>query len=210
MKRILVICTVLAICLAAFAQDKPAAKAKKEAKPAAAPAGMPPMPKPGPEMKKLNSTFAGKYTATMKMDAMMGMPASTSVGPATFYVGPGGLSLMETVNSVDEHGMKFSGHGVSWWDPKAGVYKSLWCDNGTPTGCMEGGVSKWEGDKLVGTGEMEMMGKQYKFKATFSDFTPEGFNYLMETAEGSAPLAKMFTIEYKKTAPAAKPAAPGK
>jgi hypothetical protein len=209
MKRILVICTLLAICLTVFAQEKAAPK-KTAAKPAAQPAGMPPMPKPGPEMKKLISTFVGDYTATMKMDAMMGMPASTSVGPAKFYGGPGRLSLMETVNSVDEHGMKFSGHGVTWWDPKAGAFKSIWCDNGTPTGCMDGGTSKWEGDKLVGTGTMEMMGKPYNFRSTMSDFTPEGFNFVMETAEGSAPLQKMFTVEYKKAAAPAKPAAPGK
>ena len=206
MKRILVICTFVAVCLTAFAQEKAAPKKKADAKPAAQAGGMPPMPKPGPEMKKLISTFAGDYTATMKMDAMMGMPASTSVGPAKFYAGPGRLSLMETVNSVDEHGMKFSGHGVTWWDPKSGAFKGIWCDNGTPTGCMDSGTSKWEGDKLVGTGTMEMMGKQYNVRSTMSDFTPEGFNFLMETSEGSAPMQKMFTVEYKKTAAAPKPA----
>ena len=111
MKRIHVLCLVICLGLAAFAQDKPAAKTKKETKPAAQPAGMP-MPKPGPEMNKLLSSLSGEFTSTMKMDAMMGMPASTSTGPAKLYAGPGKLSLVETVNAVDQHGMKFSGHGL--------------------------------------------------------------------------------------------------
>jgi hypothetical protein len=209
MKRIYVLCLVICFAVAAFAQEKAATTKKAPAKAAAAqPGGMPPMPKPGPEMNKLISTLSGEYTATMTMDAMMGMPAMKSVGPARFYVGPGRLSLMETVNSVDEHGGKFSGHGVIWWDAKAAAYKGIWCDNGTPSGCMDGGDGKWDGEKLVTNGSMEMMGKQYTFKATYQDFTPEGFNYVMETAEGSAPLKKMFAIEYKK-APA-KTTAPGK
>ena len=204
MKRIHVLCLVICLGLAAFAQDKPAAKAKKEAQPAAQPAGMP-MPKPGPEMKKLISSMSGDYTATMKMDAMMGMPAATSVGPAKIYAGPGRLSLFETITSADEHGNKFSGHGVTWWDPKANVYKSIWCDNGTPSGCADGGTGKWDGDKLVFDGTMEMMGKTYTMRQTLSGFSPDGFNALMETAEGSAPLAKMFTVEYRKAAAAPKP-----
>lgn len=208
MKRILVICTLLAVSLAAFAQEKAAPKKKTEAKPAAQAGGMPPMPKPGPEMKKLMSMLGGDYTATMKMDAMMGMPASSTVGPAKFHAGPGRLSLLETVSGVSDHGGKFNGHGIIWWDQAAGAYKGIWCDNGTPSGCMDGGTGKWDGDKLVTSGTMEMMGKQYSFRGTYQDFTPEGFTYLMETAEGSAPLQKMFVIEYKKAA--AKPAAPGK
>jgi hypothetical protein len=209
MKRILVICTLLAVSLTMFAQEKAAPK-KTATKPAAQPAGMPPLPKPGPEMKKLISSLSGDFTATMKMDAMMGMPAMTSIGPAKAYSGPGRLSLMENVNSVDEHGMKMNGHGIIWWDAKAGGYKGVWCDNGTPSGCMDSGTGKWDGDKLVFTGTMDMMGKNYNFKSTYSDFTPDGYNFLMETGEGTAPLAKMFTVEYKKAAPAAKPAAPGK
>lgn len=209
MKRIYVLGLVICLAAAAFAQEKAAPK-KPAAKPAAAqPSGMPPMPKRSAEMKKLLSSLSGNFTATMKMDAMMGMPASTSTGPAKIYSGPGRLSLMETVNSVDERGVKFNGHGVMWWDGKAGVYKGVWCDNGTATGCMDSGTGKWEGDKLVFTGAMEMMGKNYNFKSTYSDFTPDGYSFLMETAEGSAPMAKMFTVEYKKAAPAAKPAAPG-
>jgi hypothetical protein len=208
MKRILVIFTLLAVSLAAFAQDKAAAKPKKEAKPAAQPAGMP-MPKPSPEMKKMITQLSGDFTATMKMDAMMGMPASTSTGPAKLYAGPGRLSLVETVNSVDEHGGKFSGHGLLWWDAKANVYKGVWCDNGTPTGCMDSGTGKWDGDKLVFTGPMEMMGKTYNTKSTYSNFTADGYDFLMETGEGSGPMMKMFTVEYKR-APAAPKPAPGK
>ena len=203
MKRILVICTLLVVCLAALAQDKPAAKAKKEAKPAAQPAGMP-MPKPGPEMKKLVSQLSGNFTATMKAEPMFGMPATTSSGPARLYAGPGGLSLVETVTSVDEHGNKFSGHGLVWWDAKAKAYKGVWCDNGTPSGCMDSGTGNWDGDKLVVTGDMDMMGKVFKTKATYSNFTADGYMFEMDASEGAGPMQKMFTVEYKKAAAAAK------
>jgi len=204
MKRILLICTLLAVSLAAFAQAKAVKPTKGEPKPAAQPAG-PPMPKPAPEMKKMLTQLSGDFTATMKMDAMMGMPASTSVGPAKIYSGPGRLSLMETVNSVDEHGNKFSGHGIIWWDAKANLYKGIWCDNGSPNGCMDSGTGKWEGNNLVFTGSMEMMGKNYNFKSTYSGFSADGYNFLMETSEGSGPMQKMFTVDYKKASATMKP-----
>ena len=202
MKRIYVLCLVICMSLAAFAQDKAPAKAKKEAKPAAAaPAGMP-MPKPGPEMKKLISQLGGNFTSTMKSEPMFGMPASTSTGPAKLYAGPGGLSLVETVNSVDEHGGKFSGHWLFWWDAKAKGYKGVWCDNGTPSGCMDSGTGNWDGDKLVVTGDMDMMGKTFKTKSTYSNFTADGYTFVMEASEGSGPMQKMFTVEYKRAAAA--------
>ena len=69
---------------------------------------------------------------------------------------------------------------------------------------MDSGTGKWEGDKLVFTGTMEMMGKMYNIRGTYSDFSANGYNFLMESAEGSAPLSKMFTVEYKKAAGAPK------
>ena len=206
MKRILVICTLLAVSVAAFAQAKAAPKPKTEPKAAAQPSGMPPMPKPSPEMKKLLQQLSGNFTVTMKSEPMPNMPASTSTGPGRIYAGPGGLSLIETVTSTDEHGGKFSGHGIFYFDPDAKAYKGVWCDNGTASGCMEGGTGNWDGDKLVFTGPMKMMGKTYNTKSTYSGFSADGFTFVMEAGEGSGPMQKMFTVEYKKAAAAPKPA----
>lgn len=206
MNRTLTLCVVFALCIAAAAQDKPAGK-KPSAKPAAQSGGMP-MPKPSPEMTKLLAAFNGNWTGTMTSEAVMGMPASTSSGPARFHAGPGRLSLIEDVVTTDEHGGKFAGHGVIWWDAKAKGYKAIWCDNGTPTGCADGGTGNWDGDKLVFNGTFDMMGKQYNMKETYSGFSPAGFTFVMEGGEGSGPQQKMFTVEYKKAE--GKAAAPAK
>lgn len=95
-----------------------------------------------------------------------------------------------------------------WWDAKAKAYKALWCDNGAPNGCEDGGTGNWQGDQLVFTGSFEMMGKQYSMKETYSGFSAGGFSFVMESGEASGPLQKMFAVEYKKAE--AKAPAPAK
>ncbi|MGI9103260.1 MAG: DUF1579 family protein [Terriglobales bacterium] len=213
---------MLAVCVAistmAMAQEKPAAKttakpaaksgqsaAKSSEKPAA---GMQ-MPKPSPEMQKLTKMMAGTWNTAEKMEPMMGMPASEGKGTATFTRGPGGLSLIQNYSSQGSMG-KFSGHGVSYWDDKAKAYSGLWCDSMTPGGCANAGTSKWEGDKLVGTMEMDMGGKKETMRMTYSDIKPDSMLFTMESSENGGPMKKTGTIEYTRAAAApaaAKPAA---
>ena len=205
-----------ALSLAAVAQEKQPAskpkanaeKQKKEAKP-----GMPAM-KPAPEMQKLSKMLAGTYTTKETHEPSPFMPqGGAGTGEAKFFPGPGGFSLIETYASKSgPMGAKFRGHGVIWYDAKAGGYRSLWCDSMSPA-CEVGGITKWEGDKLTGTSESELMaemmgGKKVTYKESMSGFSPEGFRMDMEMSTEGGPMKHVMTIEYTRAqASAAKPAA---
>jgi hypothetical protein len=210
---LLVICCALSLLAA---QDKDKTKAapvqekskpamtKKDAKPAA---GMPAM-KPSPEIQKLAKTLVGTYNTKETHDPGPFMPnGGTGTGQAKYALGPGGFSIIETYQSKGAMG-GFRGHGVMWYDAKAGGYRGVWCDNMSPA-CDVGGVTKWEGDKLVGTNDSEMMGKKVSMRETISNFSPQGFKFDMEMSSEGSPMKHVMTIEYTKAegAAAAKPAA---
>lgn len=200
MKRTLVLCAIALFTVSAMAQDKPAAQAAKPKAKKAAPAQMgPPMPKPSAEMMKLTKALAGKWTTVVKTEAMGNMPASESKGDATFYKGPGGLSLIEDFRS--EGGMgSFRGHGVVYWDAKANNYTGTWCDTMTPSGCGPGGTSNWDGDKIVGYMEMpDETGNMMKYRMTYSDIKPESVTFTMEMPDGDN-YKPMMTIVYTRAA----------
>lgn len=208
MKRALALCLVLFVGLAALAQEKAAdqPKAKKDQKQQQA-GGMPPMAKPSPEMQKLNKALAGKWTAVTKTEAMGGMPGGEAKGEATFRRGPGGLSLIEEFKSEGGGFGSFRGHGVTYWDDKGKQFAGIWCDSMTPTGCQDGGNSKWEGDKVVGFMEMpDEKGKMAKYRMTYSDIKPDSVTFTMEAPDGNA-YKPMMTIVYTRAVAAEKPAA---
>lgn len=207
-----------ALSLLAMAQDKgkPAAAAPDKSKPAAAekdkkaakPAGMPAM-KPAPEMQKLVKALVGTYTTKETHDPGPFMPnGGTGTGEARYSLGPGGFSIIETYQSKSAAGGQFRGHGVIWYDAKAGGYRGVWCDNMSPA-CDTAGLSKWEGDKLVGSAETEIMGKKATMKDTMSNISPEGFKFDMEMSTEGGPMKHVMTIEYTRAAgkAGAKPAA---
>ena len=205
MKKTLVFCVVALFIVSAMAQDKPAAKTTKPAdkKAPAAQGGMPPAPKPSADMQKMIKSFAGKWTVEVKTEAAMGMPASESKGDASFTRGPGGLSLVEEFRSQGGMG-NFRGHGVVYWDEKAKNFTGIWCDSMTPSGCSNGGTSKWEGDKVVGTMEMpDEKGQMAKYSMVYSDIKPDSFTFTMNTPDGKP----MMTINYTRVIAAATPAA---
>jgi len=201
MKPMVTLCLALAISFSTAAQENPATANKPAA---ATQTALMPMAKPSPEIRKLIASFAGNWTGTMTTEPFMGMPGGTSHGPARFHAGPGSLSLVEDVITIDDQHHRFVGQGVIWWDATANAYNSLWCDSSSPSGCQNGGTGKWEGSSLVFNGTFDMMGKQYTMKETYSDFSPDGFNFVMEAGEGSSPMQKMFTVEYKKAVKPAK------
>ena len=218
MKFVRLLCVFcIATSLIAVAQDKdkkaagkgmPAAQEKEKAK---APAGMPAM-KPSPEIQKLAKAMVGSYTTKETHDPGGFIPnGGTGTGEARFTLGPGGNSIIENYQSKSgPMGGKFRGHGVVWYDAKAGGYRSVWCDSMSPM-CEVGGVSKWEGNNLVGTTDSEMMGKKVSYKETMSNLSPQGFKMDMEMSTEGSPMKHVLSIEYMKAqaAPAAeKPAAP--
>lgn len=176
-------------------QDAGAAKSGTGAKTQAA---MPAM-KPAPEMTKLIKAMAGTWTTSETMEPSPYGPGGSGHGTSKMWAGPGGMSLMQNYRSSGPMG-SFTGAGTSWWDPAGKVYRGVWCDNMTPTGCDASGSSKWDGAKLVGTMEGEMNGQKMITKMTYSDFKPDSFVMTMESGPDMNSLKKMMTINYTKVA----------
>lgn len=201
MKKLLITGAVALLTVCAIAQETPAAK-KSPAKKQQAQSAMP-MFKPSPEMQKMTKMFVGKWTAVVKTEAMAGMPASESKGSATFRSGPGGLSLIEEFRTTSGAMGSFSGHGVTYWDAQARNYTGMWCDSMTPTGCLPGGTSKWEGDNIVGFMDSpDETGKMTKYRMTYSDMKPDSVTFTMEQPDNNGGYKKVMTIVYTRAAAA--------
>ncbi|HXE91565.1 MAG TPA: DUF1579 family protein [Terriglobales bacterium] len=184
---------VTMLVLAVVALVLPAAS-QKEKKQKAAPAWS--APKPAPEMEKLARMMVGTWTSTEKHEPSPFNPAG-GAGKGVFKVslGPGGHSLIEQYNSRGAMG-KFNGHGMTFWDPKARVFRGVWCDNMT-AGC-EVSVGQWEGDNLVFLSEGEMEGKKTKLKMIYSGFKANGFDFGIDMSVAEAPMARTMTIKYTR------------
>lgn len=110
-----------ALCLAfsaslASAQDKPAG----------APAGMPPMPKAGPEVELLKGDV-GTWDATVESFMPGVAQPMVSKGTETNTL-VGGLWMVTDFKS-DMMGQPFAGHGVTGWDSNKKKYVGTWVDS---------------------------------------------------------------------------------
>lgn len=184
----------------AWAQEKkaPAAAAKKT----------PPMDmtaKQSPEMAKLTKMFVGTWMADEKFEAVpeMGPEAVAGTGKGTEVIkaGPAGNSLVADFKVRSTMG-PFSGHGVIWWDAKAGAYRSLWCDSESPGGCDATATGKWEGNDLVFTANAEMPGPKgmmkFKMRQVYSEVKPASFTFYIDGSVNGGAMRRMLTIKYKK------------
>jgi hypothetical protein len=202
MKR-MAMCLMLGLAIVAAAQDKPKASGKEMGKPMEKKAGgqmAMPMAKPSPEMQKLSKMVVGTWSTTEKHEPSPWAPkGATGRGTVVFKNGPGGLSLVQDYKSSSSMG-SFAGHGVMWWDAKAGGYQGIWCDSMTPGGCQASkGLSKWEGNNLVGSDEMEMMGQKMAAKESWTDITPNSFTFVMDGGPPGGEMKRMMTIKYTRT-----------
>jgi hypothetical protein len=185
------------------AQDSAMSAKPKTAKPSDQMAM--PMPKPAPEMTKMIKMMAGNWTVTEKSDPNAMFPnGGAGKGTAVLTPGPGGLSLVEKYHSSGLMGGSFNGVGTFWWDPKANLYRGVWCDNMTPNGCDPSGTTKWDGNNLVGTMEGDMNGQKMVTRFTYSDFKPGSFVMTMEMGPDTSKMQKAMTITYTKAGMAAK------
>ena len=196
-----VLASVLALSSFALIAQQPAAAPAKPA----APAKME-VPKPGPEMAKLQ-LLIGSFRVDEHIEASAWGPASLGAGFSHIKAGPGGFSLLVdyTTLSGAMHGLK--GHGVLGWDDNAKTYKEVWTDSMSPAIAVSTGA--WEGDSLVMRSEGSMMGKPYKEEDVFSAISQEGFTLTISMAIDGAPMAKMMTLNHHRLGAAAPaPAAP--
>jgi len=182
--------------MAAPSEDKPAAKKKS-----AESGGAPPMAKPAPEMKELRGLI-GTWTTEEKFEPSPWMPSGgTATGVNTVRSGPGGFSVLMEQNSKSAMG-SFRGHGVLTWDPNEKAYKTAWADSMMPGFIVETGHK--EGDNIVMTGEMMMMGKKISFKDVISDRTPTSYTLTSFMNDGSGE-KKSMSIKFTKQETAAAP-----
>ncbi len=211
-RHILGVLIAIALCAGlALAQNQPQAKKRAGKKRAAA--ANPMEAQPSPEIRKLIGLVQGNWRVDEKHEAMgPTIPAGTGTGLATFHRGPGGLSIVENARiRLGQGGLV--GLGIISWDPKDQLYKAYWCDNWSPNGCQPSGTGKWEGDKLILTSETEQDGKKMSIRETYSDFTPDAFNWTMEMGESGGQLNQVMAIKYSRSkpaeaAPAVQPAQP--
>ena len=200
-QRVSMLMLLGALCsLPVMAQEAAPAGKPMAAKAKAQPMSMP-MPKPAPEMTKMIKMMAGSWTVSEKHDPSPMMPnGGTGKGTATMTPGPGGLSLMERYHSSGSMGGNFNGFGTFWWDPKAQLYRGVWCDNMTPGGCDSSGTTKWDGDKLVGTMESEMEGQKMMMRFIYSDWKPDSFVMTMGMGPDASKMQKTSTLTYTRAA----------
>ena len=169
--------------------------------------GGPPPVKPGPEITKLIKMFSGSWTSAEKVEpSPMAPNGATGAGTATFKPGPGGMSLIEEYESPHGSMGPFRGHGVTWWDAKAGAFKGTWCDT-MMSDCMLSSM-KWQGDKLVGAPyPMDQGGQKIVMTSQYSDIKPDVITFEMGMGPTAEQAKKSMTIVYTRSGKAAAPAA---
>jgi hypothetical protein len=138
-------------------QDKSQDKGKS------APAEMQ-VPKPGPEMAKLNYLI-GNWTMNAEyVKSPMVPEGGKETGTYRAVAGPGGFSVIADFD-VDGPFGKEIGHEVLTWSPKKNAYTVMTVGNSFPDAVM--GTGHWEGDNLVIESSFDMGTKVAHMKAVY-------------------------------------------
>ena len=154
------------------------------------------MPKPSPEIQKLQKWLVGRWQVAEKFEPSDFVPkGGEGKGTETIHAGPGNLSLLANYHSQGPLGA-FEGHGIIVWSPQEKVYKLFWVDNMDPAGELSTG--KWEGKDLVFTYNSEMMGKKMTTKEVYSDITPDSFTFYFDMGPQGKPLKRALTFKYTR------------
>lgn len=133
------------------------------------------------------------------------MPAGgTGTGENVTHLGPGGFSILMDQHSKSTMG-SFRGHGVMTWDPNEKAYRFVWADSMSPGVVIETGHK--EGESLVFTGNVEMMGNKMALKDVIAERTPTSYTLTSYMNDGSGE-KKVITIKFTKKEAAAKKEAP--
>jgi ketosteroid isomerase-like protein len=150
---------------------------------------------PSPEMQKLFDAFGGRWSLTETIEPNEKSPnGGSGRGEVVNRLGPGGRSSIEEIHLVEPTG-EVSGLGLAWWDKKAGGYRTVWCENQNPRGCIVmARVAKWENDQFVLGDEFEISGKKFVFKEVLSEITPTSYTQTLYQGEAGKELKKLLTI----------------
>lgn len=153
---------------------------------------------PSPEIKRLSDALIGRWRVSGKILDQQWAPGGAE-GSGTDIVrrGPNGFSVISD-SQMDFGKMgPLTGHGVMFWDPKRQGYSGFWCDSWTPI-CDSTGIGKWEGDKLVFNGEMEVEGQTVPLRQTYSNFTKSSFDWYMESGDGKGGWKPAMSLKYTR------------
>jgi uncharacterized protein DUF1579 len=167
MRKALVVSWLLVAGMA-MAEDKPAG------------GGMPPMPKPGENHKKLD-WLVGTWDVAEHFHKTDMNPEGEGKGVDTITWTLGGMWQSGDYHSEGVMG-KYEGHGLLGWDETKKEYIGYWFD-------MYGGHTElrgnWDGDKLVLTsGEYEYQGQKYKDRHTYTKVSDKEFKFMVESDMG--------------------------
>lgn len=197
-------CVVLGIalavgvnCLAQQTTKKEGKSAKMEEKKPAQ--GVPPPMKVAPEMAKMMKMMVGSWKVTGKIEDEQWAPGGAEgSGTEMIRKGPGGFSVISDGKMNFGKMGPFAGHGVWWWDAGKKAVTGTWCDNWGPI-CQPSGDGRWEGNNLVFTGDMDTgAGSKVPMRITYSNFSPNGFDWKMESGDGRGGWKPGMTLKYKK------------
>jgi hypothetical protein len=68
------------------------------------------------------------------------------------------------------------GLGMFWWDGKGKGYRTMFCEDGDPSGCsVYNGLGNWEGSDWVFNHEYEENKKKVKIKQVLTATSPSSF-----------------------------------
>lgn len=152
------------------------------------------MPKPAPEMEKIK-WMVGRWAVTETHEKSPWGPGGPGKGTMVVSLGPGGFSQVAEYNSIGPSG-KFSGRGISAWDPDAKVHRGAWTDSMTPGMMMM--ECREEGKDFVCSGENTMQGKKMAMRSRATNPSPSGWSEVMEVSMDGGPWQKMISFQYKR------------
>jgi len=126
------------------------------------------------------------------------LKGGTGTGRADIHPGPGNRFMIENYLSDKNDTMgRFGGHSVIWWDAKAEIYKSFWCDS--VNACENSfGSGKWDGDKLVFTGESDIRGTKMRLRDTYSAIKPDSFSWKEEGGAPGTEMKLILSVQYTR------------
>ncbi len=181
----------LIVGVVAFAQDSGKAKPQEYGK--EKPMDMAP-PKPSPELMKLGF-FVGKWSGEetfSKTDFMPQGGKGQSTVEQTWDLNGLFLTLKMTSKSTM---MTYESRAMTKYDEKAGCYRMYWFDN---YGNMTEYTGKWEGEKLVYSGESEYQGMKIKEKIIYTKASPTQHKMVLEQDMGKGPYQFMEAVYTKQ------------
>jgi hypothetical protein len=129
-----------------------------------------------------------------------GAPVKEDTGRTVLKFGPGNLSLIEDFHSEGSGG-KVDALGLFWWDEKAGGYRTMFCANAEPDGCiLYNGTGRWEGDAVVFRFILQVNGAADYVKEVISRSNPDSFTAVFSHGKSEALLKPTYTWRHTRVA----------